>query len=252
MTASRGSAPAQLTEVHPRTGASHDVATESGRAWLTELYSPDPDVRVRLNMITAVTGAAVGTDGTSETLSSRTDRAILGIIRASADAVVVGAATVRAEGYVIPRAARLAILTTTGDLRGHRLDDDLSGVVLVCPSSVVDAVRERAGVDGVDILGVGEGDRLDPREVVAALATIGIERMVCEGGPAVASMFARADLIDEYCVTVAPALVPAERPFLPLDVEVDTEVAGMLVDDAAFSYLRLRPRRRDRALAAMR
>jgi riboflavin biosynthesis pyrimidine reductase len=240
----------RVTEVHPATGTSIDLDTDDGRAWLERTYAPGDHVRMRLNMITALTGSAVGADGTSETLTSPTDRAVLRTIRAHADAVVVGAASVRAEGYVVPRHARLAVLTTTGDLRGHRLGDGASRVLLVCPNGRLDAVRERAGIADVDILGVGDGDTLNPHDVIAALSTRSLDRLVCEGGPAVASLFANADLIDEFCVTVAPALAPSSRPFLDAARPLDTEVSGMLVDEAAFSYLRLRPRRRDRARVA--
>lgn len=242
----------RVTELQPATGASIDLDTDHGRAWLARTYAPPDDVRVRLNMITALTGSAVGPDCTSETLTNRTDRAVLRTIRAHADAVVVGAASVRAEGYVVPRHARLAVLTTTGDLRGHRLGEDASRVLLVCPRARIDAVRARSGISDVDVLGVGDGDTLDPQDVIDALSLRSLDRLVCEGGPAVASLFADAGLIDEYCVTIAPAVAPRSRPFVEPSGWIDTEVAGMLVDDASFSYLRLRARRRDRAHAATR
>ena len=81
-----------VTEVRPATLDRQDVATEAGRAWLTERYARTDDAYVRLNMITSLTGAASGSDGTSDTLTSRTDRTILGVIRAAADVVVVGRA----------------------------------------------------------------------------------------------------------------------------------------------------------------
>ena len=53
---------------------------------------------------------------------------------------------------------------------------------------------------------------------------------------------AAAGVIDEYCVTVAPVIEPAHEPFLRVgDAQrPHTEVTGMLVDEAGFSYLRLR------------
>ncbi|WP_125131884.1 dihydrofolate reductase family protein [Microbacterium sp. 10M-3C3] len=218
----------------------HDVSTEGGRAWLTSLYARDDDAYVRLNMITSPTGAASGADGTSETLTSPTDRALLRIIRAHADAVVVGAATVRAEGYIVPRAARLAIVTTTGDLDGNRFDGHADAIVLVCPEGRVEQVRARSGVPAIRVLGVPGGESLEPRTVVEALAGIGLTRLVCEGGPTLAARFAESGVIDEYCVSVAPVLEPAREPFLPISARVPTTLAGMLVDDAGFSYLRLR------------
>src|SRR5262245_13893454 len=134
-----------LTEVVPRTLASQDVSTDAGREWLRERYRRSDDAYVRLNMITTLTGAAVGSDGTSETLTSRVDRKVLGVIRAEADVVLVGAQSVRAEGYVVPRSARLAVVTSTGDLTGHRLslgeDATPDRVLLVCPASIAPQVE---------------------------------------------------------------------------------------------------------------
>lgn len=247
----------RLTPVVPALGETRDIATDAGRRWLAELYAVPDERHVRLNMITTLTGSAVGADGTSETLTSRVDRALLGIIRAHADVVLVGAQTVRAEGYVVPRHARLAILTTTGDLRGHRLGGATADrVIVLCPAHRVDAVRARSGLPGARIVGIAPspGADLSPADAVRALAELGLARIVCEGGPRLGGAFAASGLIDELCVTVAPAIVPAASPFLhlPADAHLDTEVAGMLVDENAFSYLRLRPRRPDPAVSASR
>lgn len=236
-----------LTEVVPHTLAQADVATEEGRDWLRERYARSEAAYVRLNMITTLTGAASGPDGTSETLTSRVDRAILGIIRAAADVVVVGAQSVRAEGYIVPRAARLAIVTSSGDLSGHRLalapDSPADRVLVLCPASVADAVSQRSAQPGVQVVPVPGVGRLDPRAILDALAQRGLRRVVCEGGPSLATQFADAGVIDEYCITVAPVVEPAGQTVLSLAVRPRTEVAGALVDEAAFSYLRLRARR---------
>ncbi|MFG6401432.1 dihydrofolate reductase family protein [Microbacterium sp. P04] len=231
----------RVVEVLPATGASYDLATPVGKAAIAELYALEGDY-VRLNMITTLTGAASGSDGTSETLSSRVDRAILGVIRSLADVVIVGAQTVRVEGYLMPRATRLAVVTATGDLGGHRLGDG-EGVLLVCPADHADAVQERADLPKAEVVPVpGSGD-LEPAAIVAALGERSLGRIVNEGGPRLAGLFATAGAIDEYCVTVAPVLSPAQHPFLtlPSGTGPHTAPVGLLVDDAAFSYLRLRP-----------
>lgn len=233
-----------LTEVVPHTLAQADVATEEGRDWLRERYARSEAAYVRLNMITTLTGAASGPDGTSETLTSRVDRAILGIIRAAADVVVVGAQSVRAEGYIVPRAARLAIVTSSGDLSGHRLalapDSPADRVLVLCPASVADAVSERNAQLSVQVVPVPGVGRLDPRAILDALAQRGLRRVVCEGGPSLATQFADAGVIDEYCITVAPVVEPAGQTVLSLAARPHTDVAGALIDEAAFSYLRLR------------
>lgn len=236
-----------VTEVVPRSLSASDVLTDDGREWLRERYHRADADYVRLNMITTLTGAASGSDGTSETLTSRVDRRLLGVIRADADVVLVGAQSVRAEGYVVPRATRLAVVTSSGDLSGHRLslgpDATPDRVLLVCPAGVAPALAERTSQYGVQIVPVPGGSRLEPIAILEALAARGYRRIVCEGGPSLATQFADAGVIDEYCVTVAPVVEPAERPFLNPGTRPDTEVAGALVDEAGFSYLRLRVRR---------
>ena len=232
-----------VTQVVPRTLDEADASTPEGRAWLEAVYAPDPANRVRLNMITSLTGSAVGTDGTSETLTNRVDRAILGIIRAASDVVLVGASSVRAEGYIAPRSAALAVVTASGRLDGHRLtSDEGSRILLVCPAERagdVAAERDAQGIDA-EIVAVPGGPDLDPRAILDALAERGLPRVVCEGGPTLASRFVGADAIDELCVSVAPVVGPAPSPFIRVDSATPLTLHGMLVDTAGFSYLRLR------------
>ena len=236
-----------VTEVRPATLDRQDVATEAGRAWLADRYARADEAYVRLNMITSLTGAASGSDGTSDTLTSRTDRTILGVIRAAADVVVVGAQSVRAEGYVVPRSTRLAIVTASGDLEGHRLTLDEGAspdrVLIVCPEFRAEAIGAEAAQYGVQIVAVPGDERMSPSAILTALAARGLRRVVCEGGPSVASQFAAAGVIDEYCITITPSIEPVAQPFLRLDVRPDTDPVGVLVDEAGFSYLRLRARR---------
>jgi riboflavin biosynthesis pyrimidine reductase len=230
----------RVTEVIPPRGEWYDISTDEGRGWIESVYARSDPAYVRLNMITTPTGSAVGSDGTSETLSSRVDRRILGVIRAAADAVVVGAATVRAEGYLLPARSRLAVVTASGDLTGHRLGEGDS-VLLVAPAGRAAEVRARAGLPRAEVVAVPGADDLEPAAIVAALAQRGLSRIVCEGGPRLAGRFAAAGVVDEYCVTVAPVLTPAQHPFLALaeGTAPSTHPTGMLVDEAAFSYLRL-------------
>ena len=99
-----------------------DALDETGLTRLLDLYQPPAPDWLRINLIVSVSGSAAGPDGTSESLTNRTDRRILGVIRRQADLVVVGAASVRAEGYRIPATATLGIVTGTGDLAGHRIE----------------------------------------------------------------------------------------------------------------------------------
>lgn len=226
----------RVREMQPATGDSADPAAAAGREWLSDRYRRAPGPYLRLNMVTTLTGAATGGDGTSDTITSPTDRTILGIIRRDADVVVVGAESVRAEGYVVPRTAALAIVSRSGRLDGHRLDASAIGRVLVIvPDGVDPALPE-----GVAVVHAGAGPDLSADEIVAALHARGWRRIVCEGGPGLASQFAVAGIVDEFCLTVSPRLTPAARPVLDLPHELGLTVVGALMDDAGFSYLRLR------------
>jgi len=72
----------------------------------------------------------------------------------------------------------------------------------------------------VTVIAAGEGDTLDLTEAIRKLRTqLGIQHLLCEGGPMLYGSLARADLVDEKFVTVAPfevgQLVPPEQQRLP-------------------------------------
>ena len=234
-----------VTEVVPRTLASADVSTDDGREWLRERYARTEDAYVRLNMITSLTGSAAGSDGTSESLTSRVDRAILGVIRAAADVVVVGAQSVRAEGYVVPRSSRLAIVTSSGDLTGHRLslgpDATPDRVLLVCPAAIAADLAARTATPrrpgrarARRRAPRASGDRRGPRRRADSAASC---------ARAARRWRASSRRRGSSTSTASPSrrsLEPADRPFLSAPSRPDTEVAGALVDESGFSYLRLR------------
>jgi 5-amino-6-(5-phosphoribosylamino)uracil reductase len=234
-----------VTEVLPRTLSSAVIGAAGTDEWMSERYAVEAEDFVRLNMITTITGATSGEDGTSETITSRTDRFVLGAIRRASDVVVVGAETVRAEGYLLPRTARLAVVTSSGDLGAGKLSADGRAdrppALVLCPVSRVDEVRGLIGDAPAEVVGVpSDSDRLSPESVVATVRALGLRRIVCEGGPALATQFVEAGIVDELCITVSPVLEVARHPFVRLTERVRTTVARMLVDDAGFSYLRLR------------
>ncbi|MBB2976989.1 riboflavin biosynthesis pyrimidine reductase [Microbacterium endophyticum] len=240
----------RLTQIATEYSTSVDVDLDASecRDLITRQYARTDATYVRLNMITSLTGSAAGTDGTSDTLTNPVDRMILGVVRSDADVVVVGAQSVRAEGYIVPRTARLAVVTSSGNLTGHqlRLDDEESirQVLIVCAKERAEEVRRQLGSHPVEIVALASGadGRIAPQDIIDALAERALHRVVCEGGPSLASQFVQAGVIDEYCVTVAPLLEPANAPFLTIEraFRPRTEVAGHLADSAGFNYLRLR------------
>ncbi len=248
-----------LTRVHPVAAPAWRVSTDDAdaRARIAELYPALAPGRVRINMITSIDGSASGHDGTSESLTSRTDRLILGAMRDAADVVLVGAQSVRAEGYRPPRSARLAIVTGSGRLDGHRL---ISGggprpspadratdtrPIVFCPASVADAVRSAWPEHSIDIVRLPAGDGrhpFRPIDIVDALLTHGLPRILCEGGPRLARQLLEAGLVDELCLTTAPRITGGTvQPFGSglLDAQ-ETELLHLLVDGDSALYARWR------------
>ena len=103
-----------LSRIYPGTTEAIDLDDASSRDTLRDWYQPTGMSVVRMNLITTIDGSVGGTDGTSHTLSNPADRRILGVIRELADVVLVGASSVRREGYLLPRHARLAVVTGSG------------------------------------------------------------------------------------------------------------------------------------------
>ncbi|MCU1571175.1 MAG: pyrimidine reductase [Naasia sp.] len=227
-----------LTRLIPGAAESRDSEDPGLRDWLREVYALESPGTVRLNFVASLNGSAVGEDGTSESLSSRLDRTILGVVRRGADVVVVGARTVRREGYISPRHSRLAVVTRSGHLGGHRLaESDVPPLILGPPSALARAAEELAGLAYEPI--PLQSDALDPVEVLAGLRAAGLSSVVCEGGPTLAAAFLDAGLVDELCLTTAPKLRAPGLPLFPRLAETHSaRLASLLADEDGYLYAR--------------
>ncbi len=202
-----------------------------GEPALATLYNhPDPGggrAWVRANMIASLDGGATGADGRSGSLNGPADHRVFDLLRALADVGLVGAGTVRAEGYrelpvrpdLVPtRAARglspdlrLAIVTRSGSLPDDLLDGVLAPlVVTVADRPDLGGLRDRIGDERLVVAGTGD---VDLRAAVTALASRGLPRVLAEGGARVLGDLLAAGLVDDLCLTTVPRLVagPAKR-----------------------------------------
>ena len=192
---------------------------------------PWPEGRwVRAMMVTTLDGAAAGPDGLSGSISGDADRAVFDSVRRLADAVLVGAGTVRAENYQ-PMKAKPA------DVEARERDGQLPAPVLVIVSGSLDLdwesprfsesthtpiVITTEGADGIetakqhaDVIAL-PGHRVDARAALDALAERGLRRVVCEGGPHLLGQVVDAGLLDEADITVSPMFVgQGHQPVTP-------------------------------------
>lgn len=242
------------SSIGPDVETALEVGSDETQATLESWYRPAVTPWLRLNLISAVSGDAAGTDGTSETLSNPADRAILRAIRDVADAVLVGAASVRAEGYRVPLRAKLVVVTSSGDLSGHRIAPERADrVVVVCPQSAVSRVEESlgdslCGLANIVVVADDEG-RIAPRSIVAALHARGLTSLICEGGPSLAGQFLRDHLVDELCLSTSPVVIGSGLPVFGTE-RFDASrlsLGQLLIDDQSALYARWRVEADDRA-----
>lgn len=216
----------------------------SGALGIADLYAFAPGrTTVRAMMNTTIDGAVAGPDGTSGPLRNPDDSLVFSVLRALCDAVLIGAGTFRAEDYARPnghadllRPSRrpggqerpvLAILTRTGDLPG--IDPDWP-TLLLCPPQQVDAVRERAGLDSDQVIGV-EG----ARAAIGALAGRGLHGIQAEGGPGTLGGLAAAGVLDELCFSTSHRSVGGTSPrsVVGPDHDLRWEVSSLIVGEHA-------------------
>jgi len=232
----------------PAVGAGTDaISVEMADAAdrLGELYRPPAPDWVRLNLITSVSGSAAGSDGTSETLTNPVDRLLLRVIRDLADVVLVGAASVRAEGYFVPRHSALAVVTGSGDFSGHRITSTgtRGELIILCPDSAQQRVRETLGDTAATIIPVADVDgRLDSAAIIAALHSQGYRSIVCEGGPSLAAQMLNDGRIDEICLTTTPLVNGTSLPLFGAAAITERRLTlnSLMTDDAGCIYARWR------------
>lgn len=183
---------------------------------LHDRYRPPQERWVRANMIASADGGAT-LDELSGGLGSPTDQQVLAMLRDHADAVLVGAGTVRAEGYgaFSPDADRRARRRADGHAPAPRLavvgragawtgaEPWVTGAIL--PPLLLTSASGAADVPGCETVVAGTSTVALPA-ALAALAERGLGSVLCEGGPSVLAQLAGDDLLDELCLTCSPVL----------------------------------------------
>jgi riboflavin biosynthesis pyrimidine reductase len=208
-------------------------------AGLTETYGGPlgfSEPRLYANFVASIDGvvAIPGEIHSNRMISaqSEADRFVMGLLRACADAVLVGAGTMLASSrtlwtadHAYPPAASLY-----GELRRSRGRPPRPTLAVLSGSGSVDprhpaleegalvltsergAARLRGRVPGAaTILAVGAEAPVDPGTVVDALRRRGHELILSEGGPTAFGALVAAGLVDELFLTTSPLLAGRSR-----------------------------------------
>lgn len=232
------------------------VLTEAGDPFS---QSADEDIpAICVNMVMSVDGATT-IAGRVGALTGPTDQRLLRRLRAEVDAVLVGARTVRVEGYG-------SLLTP--DERLRRTRDQRTPEPLLCvvsgrmslpedspalgesPSPVVflTASRDPLPPAARPVTAIRSADGAPPsatlrlRPLLRRLrAEFGVERIVCEGGATLNAALFAEDLVQELFVSLSPLLAQeAVSPrLLAGGAPVALELAGHAACDD-FVFLRYR------------
>lgn len=215
-----------MRRLFPDPGATTPVDQYTGLG-LSERANDDRPYVVTNFAVTADGRATI--EGRSGPIGSDTDTEVLQLLRTQADAVMIGAGTMRTERY--------GRIVSDPDLRGRReRAEDLAadplavivtasldlpwdtglftsgfGRVLILTSSdepvpeTQTSVRlERHGGEAVDLISALRGLRRER----------GVRSLLCEGGPRLHANLIEAGLVDELFVTVAPKLAGGQGPTL--------------------------------------
>jgi len=176
---------------------------------------------LRVNFVSSVDGAATH-GGLSGGLSDDADKRVFAILRRLCDVVVVGAGTVRAEGYAAMRVDEaserwraehgrtahpvFAIVSASLDL------DPASPIFRDAPVRPIVLTTERSREDTrealsevADVVVCGR-DRVEVDVLVRVLNERGLGRIHCEGGPHLFGDLIASGELDELCLTISPRL----------------------------------------------
>jgi riboflavin biosynthesis pyrimidine reductase len=205
---------------------------------------------VRLNMIASADGGSA-VAGRSGKLGNRDDHAVFAALRAQADVVLVGMATVVSEQYHAGKSddAAIYVVAPTPDVSGDPELFAAGGATLVLPEDAGDAPA------GVATLRAGTGGRVDLARVVAELAG---RVVMMEGGPRLAGVMVALGLVDEFFLTLSPRLIGGDSARVVHGLDADPTPWALrhgLVDDQGFVFLRYArsgPASPDRALSSNR
>ncbi len=188
-----------------------------------DTYYGEQPVGVRANMIAALDGAAAF-EGRTKGITDAADQTLLAFLRSCSDVVLAGSATVAAEKYGPvrlsdelrarrrangrPELPRLAVVTARGALSPElRIFSGDERPIIVTVARTATQQPELGALGEVVVAG---DDVIEPSAMLGALRDIGLERVLCEGGPYLLSTLVDADLVDDMCLTVAPYLAGSQ------------------------------------------
>jgi riboflavin-specific deaminase-like protein len=212
--------------------------TRVDEAALRSLYAtPDDRPWLRVNFVSSLDGAVTGGDGRSGSINTPADFTVFSLLRRLSDVVVVGAGTVRAEGYPAlrdedPDAPVLAVVSNRGRLPATvaaMTSPKGSALLVTCEAAdAADVDRARAVLGDENVIVVGS-ERVDLVAARKSLEDRGFRRILSEGGPSLFGAMLDAGVVDEVDLTWAPTLVGGGPGRITAGPSVDLALTPMVM-----------------------
>lgn len=192
---------------------------------LLAAYAPPAGTFVRFNFVSTIDGAATH-DGVSGAIGGDADKRAFALMRRWADVVLIGAGTIRAEGYggeLLDAAAQqwritrgmaahpaVAVVSASLDLDPASeffTRAPVRPILLTTRAAADDPANARLG-ELADVVPLGE--EVQPAAIVGHLAGRGLDTIHSEGGPHLLGSFIAADAVDSLCLTLSPVLAGSD------------------------------------------
>ena len=165
--------------------------------------------------------------GSTISAKNPADRFLMALLRACADAVLLGAGTLRATpghlwtpDHVYPQQAesfaalrralgrspepKLVLVTGRGDVEASHVALQHGAIVMTTASGATNL--EGRLPPSCEVVVVGEGDRVDLTEGLETLRSRGFGVVLTEGGPHVMGELIERELLDEAFLTISPVI----------------------------------------------
>lgn len=212
--------------VRVRHGLMADRARDLNDRWFTAARDARPFVTLKIAQ--SLDGKVAAPDGTSQWITGPEARAAGHEIRSRVDAILVGGGTARMDDPTLTARDGNGVATARQPLRA-----------VMSRTPVPERARIRRGTGHQGERGPGEGDdgrfvhldTHDPAVALTRLRELGAAHVLVEGGPAVASAFLAADLVDELWLFQAPLILGDGKASLaPMHTTTLSDASGWRPD----------------------
>jgi riboflavin biosynthesis pyrimidine reductase len=214
------------------THAPGDLVNE---ATLADLYAAPARRWLRANFVATLDGAANGSDDRTASINTKADHVVFELLRRQSDVVVVGAGTVRVEGYPSlqaenPTAPPLVVVSHSGQLPVSVAGGPDGSVLLVTRQGAdPNALAASKDLIGEEFVLTAGTDTVDLQRMRHMLEDKGFRQILCEGGPSLLGSLLSAGIVDELDLTWSPLIVGGEHPAIVTGPEVNLPASPALL-----------------------